>query len=153
MKFNKKYKIAPEFESLFAFKSKDEEVEHEAKMMMYRFLSELEKLHADKPIKKKELAKKIGTSASYITQLYQGDKLINLTTLAKIEQAFDITFDITAYANSDNYAEEVESKYNLNAFNGRLIQGLGMGSLAHNSPDYNFKNDKQAHPSTILKVA
>jgi len=61
MKFNKKYNISPEFENLFTFKSKEEELEHEAKMIMFRFLSELEKLNVKKPTKKKELAKAIGT--------------------------------------------------------------------------------------------
>ena len=46
MKFNKKYDISPGFESLFTFKSKAEELEHEAKMLMFRFFSEFEKLNA-----------------------------------------------------------------------------------------------------------
>ena len=106
MKLNEKYDINPEFEDLFAFKSKDEENEHEAKMIMFRFLSELEKLNG-KPIKKKELAKALETSPSYITQLFRGDKLINLPTLAKIQNAFDFTFEITAKPNVLSYDEEV----------------------------------------------
>ena len=75
MKFKEKYNINSDFEDLFSFNSKEEELEHEAKMIMFRFLSELEKLNG-KPIKKKELAKAIETSPSFITQLYQGDKII-----------------------------------------------------------------------------
>ena len=108
MKFKDKYNIAPEFENLYAFKNNEEELEHDAKMIMFRFLSELEKLNAEKPIKKKELAKAISTSASYITQLYQGDKLINLLTLAKIQEAYNLTFEIKAKLNTENYKEEVE---------------------------------------------
>jgi len=108
MKFKDKYNIAPEFESIFAFESKEEELEHEAKMIMFRFLSELEKSTGDKPLVKKELAKAIQTSASYITQLYQGDKLLNLITLAKIQDAYDIIFEIKAKTNSENYKAEME---------------------------------------------
>jgi transcriptional regulator with XRE-family HTH domain len=106
MKFKDKYNIAPEFESLFTSKSKEDELEHEAKMIMFRFLSELEKLNSEKPLKKKDLAKAINTSASYITQLYRGDKLANLLTLAKIQEAYNLTFEIKAKLNSENYSEE-----------------------------------------------
>lgn len=108
MKFKEKYNINSDFEDLFSFKSKEEELEHEAKMIMFRFLSELEKLNG-KPIKKKELAKAIETSPSFITQLYQGDKIINLSTLAKIQEAFDITFEITAKQNNQNYNSQIET--------------------------------------------
>lgn len=108
MKFKEKYNINSDFEDLFSFKSKEEELEHEAKMIMFRFLSELEKLNG-KPIKKKELAKAIETSPSFITQLYQGDKIINLPTLAKIQEAFDITFEIIAKQNNQSYSSQIES--------------------------------------------
>lgn len=112
MKFKEKYDIAPEFADLFSFKSKEEELEHEAKMIMFRFLSELEKINFEKPIKKKDLAKKIGTSASFITQLYQGNKLANLLTFAKFQEAYNISFEIKAKSNSTNYKSEIEHSYN-----------------------------------------
>ncbi|MDD4971582.1 MAG: helix-turn-helix transcriptional regulator [Paludibacter sp.] len=108
MKFKEKYNINSDFEDLFTFKSKEEELEHEAKMIMFRFLSELEKLNG-KPIKKKDLAKAIETSPSFITQLYRGDKLINLSTLAKIQEAYGITFEITAKQNNQNYIDQIET--------------------------------------------
>ena len=111
MKFKEKYNISPEFENLFTFKTKDDETEHEAKMLMFRFLSELEKLNGDKPFKKKDLAKSLKTSPSYITQLFNGDKLINLTTLAKIQEAYKICFEIKAKPFADNYSAEVENHY------------------------------------------
>lgn len=95
MKLNDKFTISPEFDDLFAFQSKEDEIEHESKMIMFRFLSELERLNG-KPIKKKDLAKALETSPGYITQLFRGDKLINLTMLAKIQDVFDIRFEITA---------------------------------------------------------
>ena len=104
MKFKDKYNIVPEFEELFSFNSEKEEIEHEAKMMMFRFLSEVEKLNST--IKKKELVKALDTSASYITQLFNGDKLINLKTLAKIQKAYNISFEIKAVSNLKIYKHE-----------------------------------------------
>jgi transcriptional regulator with XRE-family HTH domain len=36
----------------------------------------------------------IGTSASYLTQLFRGDRLLNFRTIAKIEAALNIEFKI-----------------------------------------------------------
>lgn len=108
MKLNEKYNLNPDLEDLFSFKSKSDEIEHEAKMIMFRFLSELEKFNG-KPIRKVDLAKALDTSPSYITQLYRGDKLINLTMLAKIQDAFGFTFEITAKPNISNYEKRNDS--------------------------------------------
>jgi transcriptional regulator with XRE-family HTH domain len=140
MKFNDKYKIASEYQNLFEFKSNEEEIEHEAKMIMFRFISELEKVFHDKPIKKKDLAKFIGTSASFITQLYNGDKITNLYTLAKIQRAYNITFEISAKRNSENYVEELKENYqniedNVSSFIDKKFE-LYDGPL----PDYSNEN-------------
>jgi len=105
MKFKDKYNVSEEFADLFVFSNEEEELEHEAYMIMFRFLSELEKLNSeDRPLKKKELAEKLGVSPSYITQLFNGNKLINFNTLAKIERAFNITFEIKTRQNESLYS-------------------------------------------------
>lgn len=136
MKFKDKYNIAPEFENLFVFKNKEEELEHDAKIIMFQFLSELEKLNAEKPIKKKELAKAIGTSPSYITQLYQGDKLINLMTLAKIQEAYKITFEIKAKLNTENYKDEVAHNNCKFSSEKNLADQNGYWLYISKNPDY-----------------
>ena len=107
MKFKEKYDIAKGFETLFEFNSKETEIEHEAKMIMFRFLSELERLHENQPLAKKTIAEAIGTSPSYITQIFQGDKLLNLMTLAKLQEAYNFTFEIKAVPNKElNFLEQ-----------------------------------------------
>ena len=101
MKFKEKFDVAKDFEILFEFESKEAELEHEAKMIMFRFLSELERLHENQPLAKKNIAEAIGTSPSYITQVFQGDKLINLMTLAKLQEAYNFTFEIKAVPNKE----------------------------------------------------
>lgn len=154
MKFNEKYNVAPEFENLFAFKTKKEEIEHEAKMIMFRFFSELEKINIENPVKKKELAQALKTSASYITQLYQGDKLINLLTLAKIQEAFDITFDIKAKHNTENYKEEIEQSYNSFFAKSKITNEDGYWLFVSKNPDYkNIEVEQVVKKPTKLKVA
>jgi transcriptional regulator with XRE-family HTH domain len=69
------------------------------KMIMYRFLSEVERITEEKNLSRKDLAKLIGTSASYITQLFRGHKIVNLETIAKIQKALDFKFEIKAIPN------------------------------------------------------
>jgi len=88
--------IAKEFEDLFKFKNKKQEIEHEARMVSFRFLSEVEVLCDKRKINRTELAKKLKTSKSYITQLMRGDKLLNLTMIARIQDALGIKFKIKA---------------------------------------------------------
>jgi len=106
MKFKEKYDVAKGFENLFEFDSKEAELEHEAKMIMFRFLSELERLHENQPMAKKNIAEAIGTSPSYITQIFQGNKLINLITLAKLQEAYNFTFEIKAVPNAESKFSE-----------------------------------------------
>jgi transcriptional regulator with XRE-family HTH domain len=101
MKFKDKYNISKGYENLFSFRDEKDELDFEAHMLMFRFLSEVEKISIDgKFIKNKELASKLGVSPSYITQLLNGDKLLNFTMLAKLQKVFNITFEIKARKNS-----------------------------------------------------
>ena len=88
-----------------------ERIEHSAQMIAFRMLSEVERLCEEKNINRTELAKMLGTSKSYITQLFRGHKLLNLTMAAKLELVFNIKFGITAqpvtyYPPSKNFGNE-----------------------------------------------
>lgn len=84
--------INPAFESLFTFKNEEERIEHEAGMISLRILSDVEKLCEERKIKRTDLAGMVGTSKSYITQLFSGDKNINANIMARFENALGITF-------------------------------------------------------------
>lgn len=110
-KFQNSEEIRKAFQDLLSFKSLEEEIKHNSQMIMYRFLSEIEILCEEKHMSKKELAERIGTSASYITQLYRGNKPLNIETIAKFQKVFDITFEIKAKSNlqsekQDEFEEE-----------------------------------------------
>lgn len=94
MNLTDKYDVAPGFEDLFTFKNEADADEHEAKMIASRFLSEVHKAMEARGLSRKELAKQVNTSASYITQIFRGDKLPNFDLLARIQRVLDITFDI-----------------------------------------------------------
>jgi ribosome-binding protein aMBF1 (putative translation factor) len=90
---NSTEEIRNEFQKLFE-KSPEEQVEHRAQLLSYIFLSEAQKAMDRKGWTRKQLADEIGTSASYLTQLFRGDRLLNFKTVAKIEGALDVRFQI-----------------------------------------------------------
>lgn len=140
MKFKEKYNINKDFESLFTFQDEKEELDHEAHMIMLRFLGEIEENYSkNDTFKKNELAIKLGVSPSYITQLFKGDKLMNLTMLAKIQKAFNITFEIKARNNESLYAVE---SLNINSMPSYLLGTDGFWVWRNfKNPDYTSTND------------
>jgi len=65
-----------------------------AKMLMAQFLSLIQEEADRRQLRRKDLAEMIGTSPSYLTQLFRGHKLMNLTTAARFQLALNLKFEI-----------------------------------------------------------
>lgn len=153
MKFKKKFDISPEFESLFEFNTKKDEIEHEAKMLMFKFLSSFEELFPSKQVKKTELASKIGTSPSFITQLYRGNKLVSLTTLAKLQDAYKFTYEIKAVPNFDYCTKNFEQYYILEPLQNKDSRMRSIWSKRDTNPNYNlFLNSKNTQKQLVKTI-
>jgi len=85
-----------QLKSVFDKKGFQEEVEFETNMLVLAFLSEIEKEADLQGIKRKELAKMVGTSPSYITQIMRGNKVPNLRILTALGLALGKKFDVRA---------------------------------------------------------
>lgn len=96
-------RIQNEFDDIFSFQDEKDKVEVDAHVIMAKFLSKIQEVADEKGILRKELAESIGTSASYLTQLFRGHKLMNLLTVAKLQRALDIKFEINIEGR-DNFA-------------------------------------------------
>ena len=81
--------ILKAFEDILEPSNREEKVELGASLLMAQFLTLVQEEADRRQLKRKELAEMIGTSASYLTQLFRGHKLINLTTAAKLELAVE----------------------------------------------------------------
>jgi len=88
--------IRNEFKSFFTPETENEQFEHDAHILMAGYLSEFERILNEKKIRRKALAEKINTSASYLTQVFRGDKPLNFLTIAKIQKALNIRFSVEA---------------------------------------------------------
>lgn len=67
-----------------------------AALLSARFLSEVLHLTKARGMTRRALATALDTSPSYITQLYQGDRLLNLTMAAKLERVLGMKFQVKA---------------------------------------------------------
>jgi ribosome-binding protein aMBF1 (putative translation factor) len=87
--------IKAKFDELLRFKSLDEEIDHDAQMLAFRFLSIIDAEMEKQNVNKKELAQCVGTSPAFITQLFRGDRKPNWTILAKMQKELGIQFTVS----------------------------------------------------------
>lgn len=139
-----KMKINPEYAALFSFGSKKEKIEHNAQMISYRILSEVEKVCEEKNIKKKALAELVGTSRSYITQLFRGTKQVNTEIMARFEDALDISFQIKVKLNEESHETYLAKQIPIGFFNNKRLQ-------AHGCVMYYFEGGQKDRTGEIVK--
>jgi len=104
-----KEQIKADLNALFNSKTEIELIERDALMLQANYLSEIERLAKEKGISRKDIALRIKTSPSYLTQVFRGDKPLNFITLAKIKRALNLKFAVTAQFKPDEKTE-IESK-------------------------------------------
>lgn len=113
--------VNPEYENLFSFKNKEDKIDHEAQMISYKILSEVEKACDEKKIKKKELAMLVGTSKSYITQLFRGTKQVNTQIMAKFEDVLEMSFEIKIKLNEETHEEFLSKQIPTTVFQSKRL--------------------------------
>jgi len=86
--------IKKEWDALFNSMSKEDLVSSKADLLAMQFLGLVDLKMEKLGVSKKELADKIGTSASFITQLFRGSRKPNWTVLAKMSIALEMEFKI-----------------------------------------------------------
>jgi len=148
------------YDSIFtSHKNITYEVKHLTQMLMYRFLSEIERITDERSISRKDLANKIGVSASYLTQLYRGVKPLNIETLAKIEFVLDFRFDVKAIEkelleinNSTEYNwDEEQINHFIQKFNCKQGFWIYKNHPKNKSVD-EFENFKEVDYSTFIQT-
>ena len=93
MNFKEKYLVNSEFDALFDLSDQEQE-EVDAKVLAAQFLAVVSETLEAREMNRKDFAAMLGTSASWLTQLFRGDKLPSLTMLSRMANVLDINFDI-----------------------------------------------------------
>lgn len=86
--------IKLKFEEIVSFRNNEEVIEFREAALHLRIIDELIAVLEARNWNKAKLANELGTSKSYITQLFNGNKLINLKLLAKLEKILNIEFRV-----------------------------------------------------------
>ena len=83
-----------ELDLTFGKRSPEAQLAADTDALMFRFLSIVDRIMEERGISKRALADAIGTSPAFISQLFRGHKIVNLETLAKMQKALAIEFEI-----------------------------------------------------------
>jgi transcriptional regulator with XRE-family HTH domain len=106
----KNFEAIDEYADLFS-SSPEEENKLAALILAARFLEIVSSEMKQQNMTRKALASAMGTSASWLTQLFRGDKQPNLETLTLMGKILGISFEVrstkisNAAANSDNASQ------------------------------------------------
>ena len=86
--------IKQQLDQVLVYTSKEDQLEHDAQMLAFQFLTKVDKTMADIGMSKRTLAQRIGTSAPFITQIFRGDRKPNWTILAKMQKELGLEFKV-----------------------------------------------------------
>jgi transcriptional regulator with XRE-family HTH domain len=81
------------------------------------FVAEIQRILDNRKMTHKELAEQIGVSNSYISQVFNGHKALNFITIAKIQKALQIKFEITAEVVLEEHYTQTKNKKILQKLN------------------------------------
>jgi hypothetical protein len=143
---SKNFKVAPEFEELFSFSNDKEKLEHRAQMISYRILSEVEKVCEEQNIMMKDLAKMVNTSASYITQLFRGNKQVNTAFMARFEEAMNMAFTFAVHKEKEMHDELSLHQFTTDVL--KKVHNANLGSIYC----FSVKGGKNDQTNQILET-
>lgn len=110
-----------------------------AKVMTAEILNDIKEITEERDITRKGLAELIGTSASYLTQLYRGNKLLNFITLAKFKKVLNVDIEVRInreYSKTDT--EIISNIYkHVKCHNGNKWEVIKMAPSDYSSEKYN----------------
>jgi len=84
---------------MLEFKSEREKEKLEEELLNLKFITAIEEIMEQKDVNKTSVAEILNSSRSYVSQLFSGNKMINIKTLSKIQRGLNISFKIYAIDN------------------------------------------------------
>jgi len=109
--------LIKELEEALKFENKEDRIDVKASFIQLDILHEVENLMKAKKLSRKELAKKLNKSASFISQFVSGDKALNLKMIAQFQEIFDAKFipqfkDYSEYLANRDFSKNIYIRNN-----------------------------------------
>lgn len=93
-KLNKPNNLKEKFDALFDSIPEKDKLDIDAKVLMFRFLEIVEEEREKRDMNRKDLADILGVRPAFVSQLFNGNKLLNLVHMAKLQKAFGFEFEV-----------------------------------------------------------
>ncbi|MDI9490964.1 MAG: helix-turn-helix transcriptional regulator [Bacillota bacterium] len=93
-KLNKPNNLKEKFDELFNSIPEKDKLDIDAKVLMFRFLEIVEEEREKRDMNRKDLADILGVRPAFVSQLFNGNKLLNLVHMAKLQKAFGFEFEV-----------------------------------------------------------
>lgn len=106
MNFEKKNSLN-KLNQMLEFKSSNEKAKLEEELLSLKFISTIEELLEQNDVNRSDLANILDSSKSYVSQVFSGDKMLNIRILAKIQRALNVSFKLYAVDNNRFQFEKV----------------------------------------------
>lgn len=129
--------LMEEFQEFLKFDNDEDRIDVKASFVQLDILAEVKKIMKEKNISRTELADKLKKSKSFVSQLFSGDKALNLKMIAQFQVIFDAKFVPTFKDYSEYILENQISKKNFL----KASQDEGWENL---TPIYNLKDYQEA---------
>ncbi len=82
-------------ENLFSFSNKEEKNDFEIVALHLDLMNDVKKLMEIQNINYKTLAEKLNVNKSHVSQLFRGDRIFNAKLLIKLQNIFNVKFEIS----------------------------------------------------------
>jgi ribosome-binding protein aMBF1 (putative translation factor) len=134
---NNPEEIKKKFQDLLVEKNESDGIKHDALILMSGYLSEIDRVSKENNIRRNKLAQMIKTSASYLTQVFRGDKPLNFETIAKIQRKLKIRFAVKAHYQEDFINDVSEYKPLRESYSSIPLYYLNYPSIGNIKTTYN----------------
>jgi len=84
---------------LLNISTEQDRIDLDAELIQLHILEKISAIMDDRGMTRSELADKLETSRAFVTQMFSADRALNLKTLAKIQKALDVHFEIVPVQN------------------------------------------------------
>lgn len=80
--------------TMFKPTNEAEILEMKVEIFHLRFMDTVRQLMQQREMTQSELAQRLGTTKGYVSQLFSGDKILNLKRIVQLQAIFDVHFGI-----------------------------------------------------------
>jgi transcriptional regulator with XRE-family HTH domain len=106
MNFEKKNSLN-KLNQMLEFKSSNQKAKLEEELLSLKFIATIEEILEQNDVNRSDLANILDSSKSYVSQVFSGDKMVNIRILAKIQRALNVSFKLYAVDNNRFQFEKV----------------------------------------------